>query len=80
MQKYLSFLKCSSVVIKVAAWILLFLGIVGAISLFLGRIPGNPRWAGIVILIFYSFMFFFFFLVAKLADILTQIINEIHKN
>jgi hypothetical protein len=79
MRKYLFFLRCSSIVIKVAAWIFLFLGIIGSLSLFLGRIPGNPRWVGFVILIFYSFMFFFLFCVAKIADILTQIINETHK-
>jgi len=80
MRRYLGFLRCSSVVIKVAAWIFLFFGIIGSISLFLGKIPSNPRWAGFVILLFYSFMFFFFFLVAKLADILTQIINQTHKD
>ncbi len=80
MRKYLGFLKCSSVVIKVAAWIFLFFGIIGSVSLFSGRVPGNPRWAGFVILIFYSFMFFFFFLVAKIADILIRIIDETHKD
>ena len=79
MRKYLGYLKCSSVVIKVIAWIFLFLGLVGATSLFLGRVPGNPRWMGIVILAFYSFVFFFFFLVAKMADILVQIINQADK-
>ena len=79
MRKYLGFLKYSSVVVKVAAWIFLFFGVLGAISLFSGRIPGNPRWVGIVILVFYTFTFFFFFLVAKIADILVQIINETHK-
>jgi len=79
MRKYLGYLKCSSVVIKVTAWIFLFLGLIGATSLLLGRVPGNPRWMGIVILVFYSFTFFFFFLVAKMADILTQIINQADK-
>ncbi|MDP2928221.1 MAG: hypothetical protein Q8N80_05440 [Candidatus Omnitrophota bacterium] len=80
MRKYLGFLKCSSVVIKVAAWIFLFFGIVGSASLFLGKVPGNPRWLGAVILVFYTFMFFFFFFVAKIADILVKIINAIQKD
>ena len=79
MRKYLNFLKYSSIVVKVAAWIFLFFGVLGAISLLSGRIPGNPRWVGAVILVFYSFAFFFFFLVAKIADILVKIINETHK-
>jgi hypothetical protein len=79
MQKYLGYLKCSSVVIKVTAWIFLLLGIVGASSLLLGKVAGNPRWMGIVILAFYGFAFFFFFLVAKIADILVQMINQAHK-
>ncbi|MFH1191620.1 MAG: hypothetical protein V1670_05435 [Candidatus Omnitrophota bacterium] len=80
MRKYLSFLKCSSIVIKVTAWIFLIFGIIGATSLFLGRISGNPRWLGVVILAFYAFAFFFLFLVAKLADILAQIINQTDKD
>ncbi|MDD5119822.1 MAG: hypothetical protein PHR84_00730 [Candidatus Omnitrophica bacterium] len=80
MRKYLNFLKGSSLVIKVAAWISLFFGIVGSVPLLLGRVPNNPRWAGLVVLLFYSFMFFFFFLVAKISDILIQIINETHKD
>ena len=80
MRKYLGFLNCSSLVIKIAAWIFLFFGIVGSISLFSGRVPGNPRWSGLVILIVYSFMFFFFFSVAKIADILAQIIKETHRD
>jgi hypothetical protein len=76
MDKNIVFLKYSSVVVKVTAWIFLLLGIVGAIPLLLGKIPGNPRWAGLVILVFYSFAFFFLYLVAKIADILVRIISS----
>lgn len=79
MRKHLFFLKCSSVAVKVVAWILLFLGIVGAVTLFSGGVPSNPRWMGVVILVFYSFLFLFLFLVAKIADILIKVINEIDK-
>ncbi|MDD5130579.1 MAG: hypothetical protein PHS66_05985 [Candidatus Omnitrophica bacterium] len=80
MHKYLFFLKCSSVVIKVAAWIFLFFGLVGSISLFSGKLPDNPRWMGFLTLAFYLFIFFFFFLVAKMADILSGIIKTERKD
>ena len=79
MREHLGFLKVSSAVVKVAAWIFLFLGIVGGISLISGAVPGNPRWIGIVILVIYTFFFFFLFLIAKIADLLIKIINEIKK-
>jgi len=80
MREHLEFLKVSSVVVKVAAWIFLFLGLIGGVYLILGAAPGNPRWRGIVILAFYTFMFFLFFLIAKIADLLVKIINEIKKD
>jgi hypothetical protein len=79
MRKYLGFLTCSSVVVKITAWIFLFFGILGALSLLSGRMAGNPRWVGIVVLVFYTFVFFFFFLVAKIADILVKIIDQTQK-
>ncbi len=79
MREHLGFLKTSSAVVKVAAWIFLFLGIIGGASILLGLMPGNPRWMGIIILVIYAFFFFFFFLIAKIADLLIRIINEIKK-
>ena len=80
MRKYIFFLTCSSVMVKVAAWIFLFLGIAGAVILFSGASQGNPRWMGIVILVFYLFLFSLLFLIAKIADILVKIINTIQKD
>ncbi|MCX5693750.1 MAG: hypothetical protein NT014_01250 [Candidatus Omnitrophica bacterium] len=80
MQKYLFFLKCSSVVIKVAAWIFLFFGAMGSVPLFLGKFPDSPRWMGLVILAVYLFIFFVFFLIAKMADILVEIIDTTGKD
>lgn len=80
MREHLGFLKCSSAVVKVAAWIFLFLGFIGGLSIFLGAAPGNPRWMGIIILAVYIFLFFFLFLIAKIADLLIKIINEIKKD
>lgn len=79
MRQHLGFLKVSSVVVKVAAWIFLFLGAVGGISVILGLTPGYPRWMGALILGIYAFLFFFLFLIAKIADLLGKIINHIHK-
>jgi len=79
MREHLGFLKVSSAVVKVAAWIFLCLGLLGGISMLSGVVPGNPRWMGIIILAVYVFMFFFFFLIAKIADLLAKVINEIKK-
>jgi len=79
MREHLGFLKASSVVVKIAAWIFLLLGILGGSSILFGAVPGNPRWMGLIILGVYIFMFFFLFLIAKIADLLIKIINEIKK-
>ena len=79
MREHLGFLETSSVVVKVAAWIFLVLGIIGGASIMMGLVPTNPRWTGIIILALYAFFFFFFFLIAKMADLLIKIINEIKK-
>jgi len=80
MREHLGFLRVSSAVVKTAAWIFLFLGLLGGVSLLLGAAPGNPRWMGGIILAFYVFVFFFLFLTAKIADLLVKIINEIKKD
>jgi hypothetical protein len=79
MREHLGFLKTSSTVVKIAAWIFLVLGLIGGISMFAGLAPGNPRWMGIIVIGVYAFSFFFLFLIAKIADLLIKIINEIKK-
>jgi hypothetical protein len=79
MREHLGFLQVSSAVVKVAAWIFLFMGIIGGTAMLLGFVPGNPRWMGALVLIIYAFFFFFFYLIAKIADLLIKIINEIKK-
>jgi len=79
MREHLGFLKVSSAVVKVAAWIFLFFGFVGGMAMLLGTVPGNPRWMGLVVITIYAFFFFFFFLIAKIADLLVKIIDEIKK-
>jgi len=76
MRKYLNYLKYSSVVIKFAAWIFLFFGIMGSIPLFLGRVSDSPRLAGVFFLLFYSFLFFLIFTIGKICDILSRMISE----
>lgn len=78
MREHLGFLQTSSTVVKIAAWIFLFLGVVGGTSIFLGFVPGNPRWMGLILLAIYAFLFFFFFIIAKIAELLIKIIHEIH--
>ena len=79
MREHLGFLKASSAVVKVAAWIFLLLGLLGGVSILLGSVPGNPRWMGVIVLAVYLFMFFLFYLIAKIADLLVKIVNEIKK-
>lgn len=79
MREHLGFLKTSSTVVKVAAWIFLILGLAGGLSIIFGGVTGNPRWMGGVVLVVYTFFFFFLFLIAKIADLLVRIINEIKK-
>ncbi|MDD2927393.1 MAG: hypothetical protein PHE30_00895 [Candidatus Omnitrophica bacterium] len=79
MREHLGFLKTSSAVVKIAAWIFLFFGLLGGLSIIFGAAPGNSRWMGLVVLIAYTFFFFFLYLIAKIADLLIRIINEIKK-
>ncbi len=79
MREHLGFLKTSSAVVKIAAWIFLFLGLVGGIAVSAGIVPDYPRWMGVAIVAIYAFFFFFFYLIAKIADLLIKIINEIKK-
>lgn len=79
MREHLGFLKTSSVVVKTAAWIFLCLGVIGGVSVISGLVPAQPRWMGLVILAIYVFFFFFFYIIAKIADLLIKIINEIKK-
>ncbi|MEI6631174.1 MAG: hypothetical protein WCL25_00995 [bacterium] len=79
MREHLGFLKISSLVVKIAAWVFLSLGLIGGVSVMLGLVPGNPRWMGAIVLAMYVFFFFFFYFIAKIADLLIKIINEIKK-
>jgi hypothetical protein len=79
MRKYIFFLKCSSVLVKVAAWIFLLLGIAGSAAVFFGPSADKPKWLGVMVLIIYSSLFAFLFFVAKIADILVKVINVIDK-
>jgi hypothetical protein len=80
MREHLEFLQISSVAVKIAAWIFLFLGVLGGISITLGMVPGYPRWSGALILAAYAFLFFFFYIIAKMAELMVKIINEIKKD
>ena len=79
MREHLGFLKTSSAVVKVAAWIFLFVGIIGGWGIILGRTQDQPGWIRLVVPAVYTFLFFFCYLIAKMADLLVKIINEIKK-
>jgi len=79
MRRHISFLETSSAVVKMAAWIFLLFGIIGSTYIFLGRIAGKTALEGLVNLCASIFFFFLFYLIAKIADLLVKIINEIHK-
>lgn len=80
MREHLGFLKASSVVVKVGAWLFLIIGILASVNIFAGvMMPQGPRWSGVVVLAVYVFFFFFLYLIAKIADLLVKIINELKK-
>jgi len=79
MRQHLGFLKVSSAVVKVAAWIFLLLGISGGILIVAGKVPDKSILEGMINLGVAVFFFFFFFLIAKIADLMIKIINEIKK-
>lgn len=77
MREHLGFLKTSSTAVKIAAWVFLFLGLIGGVSIIFQIVPGYSRWVGAVALVLYTFFFFLFFLIAKIADLLIKIITVI---
>ena len=79
MREHLGFLRTSSVVVKVAAWIFLLIGIFGAMSIFLKESTGYSRLTIVFGSALYIFFFFLFYIIAKIADLLVKIINEIKK-
>ena len=79
MREHVGFLRVSSAVVKVAAWIFLFFGVIGGAVIARGFVSDYPRWTGLLFLSLYVFAFFFFYVIAKMADLLIKIINEIKK-
>ena len=79
MREHLGFLDTSSAVVKITAWIFLLFGVVGGIGLFFGLVPGEPQWKGPLVLAVFFFLFCLLYLIAKIADMLAKIINEIKK-
>jgi hypothetical protein len=79
MREHLGFLKTSSMVVKVAAWVFLFLGVIGSIYIFVGKVAGKSALYGLANLLISTFFFFLFYIIAKIADLLIKIIHEIHE-
>ena len=79
MREHLVFLETSSAAVKLAAWIFLFLGLAGGMLIIIGRIPGKTIQDAVINIAMSVFLFFFLYLIAKIADLLIKIINEIKK-
>lgn len=79
MREHLGFLKTSSTIVKIAAWIFLLLGILSGIYTILGRMPGKTPVDGMIVLVQSAVTFFVLYIIAKIAELLIKIINEIKK-
>jgi len=79
MREHLGFLRTSSAVVKIAAWVFLLLGLVGLASLFLQNVALEQRLINLSAAALYVLFFFLLFLIAKIADLLIKIINTLHK-
>ncbi len=79
MREHLGFLKVSSVVVKVAAWIFLLMGVLGLVSPLVIKNANYPIAMVLLGSAVYIFFFFLFFLIAKIAELMGKIINEIKK-
>jgi hypothetical protein len=79
MREHLGFLRASSAVVKVAAWIFLLVGLLGGVSIFLKQPAGYNKLLVLFGSTIYMFFFFLFYLIAKIADLLIKIIHEIKK-
>jgi hypothetical protein len=79
MHEHLGFLRVSSIIVKVAAWLFLGLGLLGGTAVLVGAVPNYPRWMGLLVLAIYVFFFFFFYIIAKIADLLIKIIQAINE-
>ncbi len=81
----LKFVKYASLIVKIAAWIILLLGIFVGSLIASGAVhppaqsAGNSRWLGFVVWAVYLFVFIFFYLVAKTADLVVQLFKGIDK-
>ncbi|TBR17233.1 hypothetical protein EPO66_03100 [bacterium] len=80
MQGKSGFFKTSSVVVKTAAWVFFFLGLIGGVSMILGAGLEYPRWMGFIILPVYTFISFCLYLLAEIAKSMAKIIGEEKNN
>ena len=79
MREHLGFLDTSSAVVKIAAWIFLIFGVVGGVGIFFGLVQDETRLKGLVVFGIFFFLFCLLYLIAKIADLLAKVINEIKK-
>jgi hypothetical protein len=79
MREHIEFFKISSAVVKIVAWIFLFLGFLAGLSIMLGFVPGSPRVFGLGVWALYGFFFFLFILITKIADVVVTLIEHVEK-
>lgn len=79
MREDLKLLKISSAVLKVAAWIFLFLGLSSGLSILLGRVPEYPQLLGLVLAAGWAFIFFVLYIIAKVVELLMKVIDKLEK-
>jgi hypothetical protein len=79
MRKYIGFLKISSIVIKILAWIFLCLGTLTGVLVFYKPLPGYSWVSGVVVLGIYGFISFLLFLLGTLASVTVKIIDKIEE-
>jgi len=77
MRKYIGFLKISSIVVKILAWIFLCLGILTGVFVFYRPPPGYTWISGAFAFGVYSFIAFLFYLLGTLLSVVAKIINKI---
>jgi len=78
--KKIKFLKVSGLILKIIAWVSLFLGLTNSISLLFGKFNGYPQEIKIVAVLagflFFGFVFFLFYTIAVTTDVLINTKKE----
>jgi hypothetical protein len=72
----LRFLRVASLIVKIVGCIFLLFGLLGGVTILFGASPAINRWAGLLVIFFYSFICFFFYFVAKIGDFVAILLKD----